>query len=330
MKGVLLLNLGTPDSTSFFDVASYLREFLMDGRVLDINPIIRTLLVYGVILPFRTFKTQKAYKSIWLKEGSPLRIHTENLTNKVKNELSGKEFLVKYAMRYGSPKIDSVVQGMLENHSIEELLIIPLFPQYANAATGSAMSEVLKSISQSANIPSIKIINQFYQADFFIEAQAKILESYLMKYDIEHVLFSFHGIPVRQVEKSCGSTCPSKNECQITQKESFCYKQQSYFTAEAIAKKLNLKSYSVGFQSRLGRIPWIKPYTDEELPILAKKYKKIAVSCPSFVADCLETIEEIGDRALEDWKHAGGEELYLIPCVNDSDVFVKGICKLVK
>lgn len=326
-NGLLLINLGTPDSPGIASVRRYLSEFLCDRRVINLPALLRYALVYCTILPFRPQMTAKAYQKIWRSSGSPLLIHSQNLTTKLQQKL-GERWQVSLAMRYGKP---SIAEGLKTLQDCEKLIILPLYPQYSNAANGSAIAKVIQLMANEAVFPTLTLIRDFCQHPGFIEAQAAQIKPHLASH--EHLLLSYHGVPENHLkEAGCRQICPQ--ECpSLCQNNQTCYKAQCYATTKALARKLDLKSsqYSVSFQSRLGRTPWIKPYTDELLRELSKKgVKRLAVACPSFVADCLETLEEIGIRAKKQWQELGGEQFTLIPCVNDNDLWVDGLINIVE
>ncbi|MFM8454262.1 MAG: ferrochelatase [Gammaproteobacteria bacterium] len=333
-KALLLVNLGTPDSPSFLAVAQYLKEFLSDPRVIDLPWIFRQALVNGFIVPFRSRKSTHAYRSIWQMEGSPLLIHSRNLQSALAQAL-GSNFDVLLAMRYGQPKLESLLKN-LDLRPYSELIVLPLFPQYASATTGSIFDQIFQSIRGRLNLPKLTLFNQFYQNSAFINASTGVYQSYLNNLPPDQLpdfyLFSFHGLPIRQLQKlnlACGKTCDIKNPCapvDATVNNLACYRAQCYASAKAIAEKLGLQpeQYTISFQSRLGRLPWIPPYTEDILQALAKKgIRNLAIACPSFVSDCLETLEEIGIQAKSTWTQVGGRNLYLLPCLNADPLWVK-------
>jgi len=337
--GVLLVNLGTPDAPETAEVREYLREFLSDPRVIDINPLGRWLLLNLFILPFRPAKSAAAYKAVWTKEGSPLLVYGKALQKGVEAALQAKapgRFVVRLAMRYGQPSIPSVL-GQMMKEDLERLIVLPLFPQYSSAASGSALERVLDIISEAWNVPSLETFDSFYDAPAFINGFRDVARPFLDEFKADHVLFSYHGLPERHVKKSDttgGKHCLATPDCcdKICPENRFCYRAHCVATTNALVKALSLKpgTYSYCFQSRLGRTPWIKPYTDFVLPELAAKgIKRLAVFSPAFVADCLETVEEIGIRAKEQWKSLGGEELLLIPSLNDHPTWVNGVAEMV-
>lgn len=325
--GLLLINLGTPNSTSFSDVRSYLRVFLTDKRVIDLPVLLRYLLVYFFILPFRTKYSANAYQTIWTKHGSPLLYHSQNLKNQVQKAL-GNEYQVALGMRYGMPSISAALESL---KGCDRITILPLYPQYSSAATGSSIEEAMHIISSWSIIPSIHIIQNFFQHSAYIKAQATLIKNHLP--EAEFVLFSYHGIPERQITKTtCSIVC--QEECPVPHNEHYnCYKAQCHQTSRLIAKELQLTDirYRTVFQSRLGKTPWIKPYTDEALIELATRgIKKIVIVCPSFVADCLETLEEIGVRAQKQWAILGGELLSVVPCLNTHPLWLEAITQIIK
>ena len=335
-KSILLINLGTPDSPNTSDVRKYLREFLSDPRVIDIPSILRWFLLNFIILPFRPKKSAEAYKKIWQDEGSPLAIYTKELARKLQDEV-GKSIPVSYAMRYQNPSIEKAIQELLRRGT-DKIFVLPLFPQYSSAANGSAIEKFMVEISKMWNIPDVEIIHDFYDHPAFIKAFGEIGRKHLKQHPADKVLMSFHGLPERHCTKSDESEnqshCLKSPTCcdQIQPANRRCYRAQCYATARALAKELELphEKWEVAFQSRLGRTPWVKPYTDERLVTLPKEgVKKLAVYCPSFVADCLETLEEISIRANEDFLSNGGEELRLIPSLNSEDIWVKAVKEII-
>ncbi len=328
-RGILLVNLGTPAALDVPSIRSYLREFLGDPRVLDIPWIARKVLLNGIILPFRPRKTLKAYARIWQDEGSPLMIYSEQFAKKLSRQL-GDEYHVELAMRYGQPSIESKLEKMLDQ--VDHLSVIPLYPQYSAGTTGSVIEKTFDIIGKRWNIPSMDVWADFYDKPWYLETQAQHVKSHLESFGSSHVLISFHGLPVRQVEKSDLKECDQSKPCPVIGPHNrFCYRAQSYHNARALAKLINLEDYTVCFQSRLGRIPWIKPYTDELLPgLIEQGHKRISVICPSFVVDCLETLDEIGIELKEEWCEMGGEDLQLVPALNAQDAWVEAFSRAIK
>jgi ferrochelatase len=319
-RGFLLINLGTPDSTSTGDVRRYLRQFLSDARVIDIPATLRWLLLNLIILPLRPRKSAEAYRAIWTKEGSPLLLFTKQLAERVQ---SGTKRSVKFAMRYGSPSIESALRDFARE-GVRKIRVLPLYPQYAAASTASSIAELYECAARMNDPFELDVLPPFYEDAGFIEAQAELVKPVLQK--VDHVLMSFHGLPERQIRRSAGELCATENCCENPgDRLALCYRAQSFRTAKALAAKLGIASYSVSFQSRLGRTPWIKPYTDHVLQELGAQGKRLAVVCPSFTADCLETLEEINIRGRADFLKAGGKEFHYVPCVNAEESWVKRV-----
>lgn len=327
-QGLLIINLGTPDQPDTASVRRYLAEFLIDKRVIDLPAPIRQILVYGLILPFRPRQSAKAYQSIWTAEGSPLLVHSEALKAKLQTRFTDS-VQVALGMRYGNPSIPSALMHLKH---CKKITILPLFPQYASAANGSAIEAVLKEVASWTVIPALDIIPDFYDHPGFIKPQAALIRPYLQNHD--HLLLSYHGLPQRHIQRSgCQFNCQTSACPPIQNTNQACYRAQCYATSRALASALGLSEdqYSVSFQSRLGKTPWIQPFTDEIFQQLAQRgIKTLAVSCPSFVADCLETLEEIAERGQEQWRAAGGKSLSLIPALNAEDSWVDGLMQIIK
>ncbi|WP_298626016.1 ferrochelatase [uncultured Legionella sp.] len=326
-RGLLLINLGTPERDDVAAVKTYLREFLTDKRVIDLPALIRYILVYLVILPFRAQKSAHAYQLIWTEQGSPLLVHSKKMMAQLQREL-GSEFTVALGMRYGTPSIQNALAQL---DKCESLTVLPLYPQYSSAATGSSIEEFMRIISTKEVLPSVTIIRDFFQHPEYIKAQAQVIKNHLP--EDTFLLLSYHGIPERQIQKGgcetvCQEDCPA-----VTTTNQGCYKAQCHQTSRLLATTLTLHAhqYSTSFQSRLGKTPWIKPYTDDVLRELADKgIKRLAITCPSFVADCIETLEEIGMRAREQWMALGGEQFTLIPCMNDTPEWINAMKQIVQ
>jgi ferrochelatase len=334
-KGVLLVNLGTPDSPSTADVRKYLNEFLMDPRVIDVNPVLRTFLVKTVIVPFRAPKSAKLYQAIWDKEtGSPL-LHYSLLQQAALQQRLGDDYMVELAMRYQSPSIESALQR-LKDALVSEIQVIALFPQYASASTGSVHEKIMNLVKDWQTIPDISFINSFHDNELMIETFADNAQKYQPE-TYDHILFSFHGLPQRQLKK-CDHThsyCLQVDGCCNTLNDTnkLCYSAQSHDTARLIAAKMNLpkEKYTVCFQSRLGSDPWVQPYTSEVIAQMAKEGKKrLLVFCPAFVADCLETVYEVTTEYGEEFKALGGEHVQLVESLNDSPKWIEALAKMVK
>jgi ferrochelatase len=329
-KGVLLINLGTPDSPSVSDVRKYLGEFLMDPRVIDVNPVLRTFLVKGIIVPFRSPKSAKLYKEIWdEKTGSPLMYYSV-LQRDLLQKALGDEYQVELAMRYQSPSIESAL-ARLKDGLVDSIKVIPLFPQYASASTGSVYEKVMDLVGKWPTSPNISFINSFHDDALMIETFADNAKKYNPE-SFDHILFSFHGLPQRQLVKAdhTHKHCLKVNDCcqTLTEANKFCYSAQSHHTAKLIAEKLNIpkEKYTICFQSRLGSDPWVQPYTSEVVNKLAKEGKKrLLVFCPAFVADCLETVYEVTVEYHEEFIAAGGEHVQLVESLNDSPKFIEAL-----
>ncbi len=329
--GVLLINLGTPDSTSTSDVRRYLREFLSDPRVIDIPWLARRLLVECIILPFRTKKSAANYKKIWLAKGSPLRVNSEQLAAKLQLNL-GTNYQVKLAMRYGKPSIDAALHYFKSNN-ISQVMALPLFPQYSGAAWASAAAHLYSLASKMPNTLSIQMLTSFYDMPAFIDAWAKNIRDSLSQRPGAHIVFSYHGLPVRQIHaQDHQGHCRLDNNCCATAKP-FCYRSQCLATSRKIAEVLQLKptQWTTAFQSRFGGDKWLGPDTDREIVRLATESPDgVIVASPSFVVDCLETIEELGIRGREEFEGSGGKSYELVPCLQDSEIFVQGLSQWIQ
>ena len=330
-KALLLVNLGTPDNPTYLSVFKYLRQFLMDGRVININPFLRFLLVNLIICPTRSFSSTKVYKEVWDKNtGSPLLHNTTKLSEKLGNKL--EDYDVYYAMRYQNPSIESVINNILETNP-DEIVVLPLFPHYASATTGSVYQEISRIVSKKWVVPNIRFINQFYDNEKFIDAWLdKASKFNLNSYD--KVIFSYHGIPNSHVDNVYPDSLCSDHNCEseVTDENKFCYKATTYETTKILASRLNLSSdkYQVTFQSRLTN-KWLTPFTDEVLESLPKNgNKNVLVFSPAFTADCLETIIEIGDEYKELFLEAGGEKLDYVESLNYSDLWADAIIDIIK
>ncbi len=332
-KGVLLVNLGTPDKPTWSAVYRYLKQFLLDPRVIDYPWLGRNLLVRGIILPFRTGSSTKLYKRLWLPEGSPLKVYGRRLEEGVRTVL-GEKYEVEFAMRYQNPSIESAIEKLLEKQ-VSELLIFPLFPQYASATTGSVHEEVMRILQKKQVIPQVKMVNSYHDFQAMIEVFAENGRKHgIEKYD--HILFSYHGLPQRQLVKadSCNHCLQGADCCQsISVENQFCYSAQCHSTTAALAKELGLSAdrYTTCFQSRLGREVWIKPYTSEAIKERAKQGdKNLLVFCPAFVSDCLETTIEISVEYQEEFEQLGGEKVQLVESLNDHPNWVKAVSSFIK
>ena len=320
-RGVLLNNLGSPDSTAVPDVRKYLREFLMDPRVLDAPYPIRWCVVNIGILPSRPAQSAEAYEKIYTPEGMPLVVTSRNVLRELQRRF-GDEITIELAMRYQNPSIESAIDE-LRSAGVTDLLVIPLFPHFAMSSFETAALRAKEVATKRAPGMRLKIAEPYYDDPSYIAALVASASGYL-KPDYDHLLFSFHGIPERHLRKSdtTGHHCLASSNCCETPSPAHrtCYRAQCFATVRAFVKETGIppEKYSVSFQSRLGRDPWLKPYTDFEFVRFAKAgVKNMLVICPAFVADCLETLEEIAIRGKETFTEAGGENLTLIPCMNE-------------
>ena len=333
MKGALLVNLGSPNSTSVKDVKNYLDEFLMDKRVIDTPYLIRAIIVKGIILNTRPKKSAEAYKKIWWDEGSPLIVLSERLTKKVQKNI---DIPVELAMRVGNPSIKNGIEK-LANKGITEIFIIPLYPQFAMATTETITVLAEKTIEK--HFPHIKLtsVPAFYNKKDYIEVLSSSIQKELDKTKPEQLLFSYHGVPERHVKKSDitkshfkidGSCCNTPSPA-----HEFCYRHQCYEVTRLVGENLKLKegTVSTSFQSSLGFDPWLQPYTDRTIERLGKQgIKNMAIVTPAFVSDCLETLEEIAMEGEEIFHEVGGKEFTTIPCLNDDSQWVALLAKWIK
>ncbi|TGV03747.1 ferrochelatase [Flavivirga rizhaonensis] len=324
-KGVLLVNLGSPDSPEPKDVKKYLGEFLMDERVIDIPFVARALLVKGIILKTRPKASAAAYKKIWWDVGSPLIVLSERLQSKIQKQI---DIPVALAMRYGSMTIKKGLQELV-NKGVNEVLLFPLYPQFAMATTETIT--VLAEELRQQYFPNLKIesVPAFYNKSDYIEVLSNSIKHHLEGKNYEHLLFSYHGVPERHIRKSdiTKSHCKIDGSCCATPSKAheFCYRHQCYEVTRLVAEKLKFKegTYSTSFQSRLGFDPWLQPYTDRTIERLGKQgIKNMAIVTPAFVSDCLETLEEIAMEGQEIFHEMGGKDFTTVPCLNDDDEFV--------
>jgi protoporphyrin/coproporphyrin ferrochelatase len=327
--GVLCIQLGTPDAPTVKAVRPYLRQFLSDPRVLDMPALSRWMLLNLVILPFRPRVAAHAYSRIWTSEGSPLAFNTQRFTDKLQASLGKEKYHVVLGMRYGRPSLADAIEKLLLE-PLQEVILFPLYPQYASASTGSCLEEAFSLLGQRWNIPPVRVIPPFFDQPGFIQSFAERIRPALEKSKPDTLVFSYHSIPERQILKSAypSQAClQSDDSCcaAMNRSNGYCYRAQCFATSRALIAALGLKPEQAitTFQSRLGRIPWIKPYTDIVLQNLPARGKKnIAIVSPSFTADCLETLEELGMRGRDSFMAAGGEAYEFIPCINDSETFV--------
>jgi protoporphyrin/coproporphyrin ferrochelatase len=330
--GVLLINLGSPRSPSVSDVRDYLREFLMDPFVIDLPTWQRWLLVHAIILRFRPKKSAHAYQSIWTKDGSPLLVHSKNLTIAV-DQLLPADVPVELGMRYSQPSIASAL-GRLKAKGVTHVLAVPLYPQYSLAATETAIVEA-ERVASNAGV-SLTWIKDFYDASWFIHPLAQKLKLAVDEFKPDRILFSYHGIPERHATKAVKreDVCVFGNCCDSVRSDNrYCYRAQCFATTREIIRQSGIDETqtTVSFQSRLGRTPWIKPYTDLLVPEMPKAgVKRLLVLSPSFTADCLETLEELDIRLRADFMNAGGEAFHYLPCLNSDAEWAEGLAGVIK
>lgn len=312
--GVLLVNLGTPDTPNCPGLRRYLSEFLMDPRVIEIPKLFRWLLVKGIIINFRSHKSARTYREIWTDQGSPLLINSQNLSDKVANRL-GDDFCVRLGMRYGNPSIDQQLKD-LQQQGVRKLIILPLYPQYSGSTAGSVFDAVSKSLSKFRWTPSLSFIDNYHLNSEYLDAVANSIQQHWQQHgQAKQLLMSFHGVPKKFIDKGDP------------------YQAQCIASAEEIAKRLGLQSdqWQLVFQSRFGAEEWIKPYCDKTLEALPKQgVDNVDMVCPGFSADCLETLEEIAGENREYFEEAGGKQYSYIPCLNDSDDHVNMVATLIK
>ncbi len=333
--GILVTNLGTPAAPTTAAVRRYLREFLSDPRVIDIPAAGRAALVNLAIVPFRSRASARAYAKVWTNQGSPLLVNSRALVEGLRAELPGHP--IQLGMRYGEPSLRGAL-ATLRAAGCDELVIFPLYPQYASSSTGSTLELVYRAAAELWNVPALGVVPPFHSDAGFLDAWAEVARPLLTEFEPEHVLLSFHGLPERQIEKSDesgGARCLVRADCcdELVAANRSCYRAHCFATARGLRDRLGLlpERSTVTFQSRLGRTPWIRPYTDVVIEELAARgVKSVAVLCPAFVSDCLETLEEIGLRAQESFRAAGGEQLRLVPSLNAHPAWVRAAAALVR
>jgi ferrochelatase len=331
-RGILLMNLGSPDSTEVKDVRRYLNQFLMDERVIDKPYLFRLLLVKGIITPLRAPKSAEAYKEIWTKDGSPLVLLTKQLRDALQEHV---EEPVEIGMRYGNPSPKDGFEKLLQRApELEEVIAVPLYPHYAMSSYETAV-EYAKEIHQKNGYKfKLKFVEPYYNNESYIEALAASMQPYLAQ-EYDHILFSYHGVPGRHIRKSdiTGTHCLASADCCNTPSpaHAHCYRHQCFTTTRLVTEKLGIPKgkFSISFQSRLGK-GWLEPFTDVRLEEMPKEgIKKLLILCPAFVSDCLETLEEIAMRGKESFLSAGGEEYRMIPCMNLEPLWVDALQEMV-
>lgn len=327
-RGILLMNLGSPDSTEVKDVKKYLNQFLMDKRVIDNPYLLRLLLVQGIIVPFRAPKSAEAYKTIWTKDGSPLIVLSKQLEEALQQQV---EEPVEITMRYGNPTPEAAFERLMQRMpGLEEVIAIPLYPHYAMSSFETAV-EYAKETHRKKKYPfKLQFLKPYFDEPAYIEALADRMRPYLNE-EYDHILFSYHGVPARHIIKSdvTGKHCLKVNDCCNTPSiaHNYCYRHQCFTTTRLVTEKLNIPKvkFSISFQSRLGK-GWLEPFTDIRLEEMPKEgIKKLLILCPAFVSDCLETLEEIEERGKESFLGAGGEKYKMIPCLNTHPLWVKAL-----
>jgi protoporphyrin/coproporphyrin ferrochelatase len=331
-RGVLLMNLGSPDSTEVKDVKRYLNQFLMDGRVIDKPYLLRTLLVRGIIVPFRAPKSAEAYETIWTTEGSPLIVLSKQLRDAVQQQV---EMPVEITMRYGNPTPEAAFERLLERlPEMDEVVAVPLYPHYAMSSFETAVEYVKATHRKKKYKFGLSFVKPYYKEPEYNDALADNMRSYLQQ-EYDHILFSYHGIPARHIIKSdiTGKHCLQSADCCTTPSpaHAYCYRHQCFTTTKLVTEKLSIpkEKYSISFQSRLGK-GWLEPFTDVRLEQMPKEgVKKLLIICPAFVSDCLETLEEIEIRGKESFMAAGGESYTMIPCLNVHPLWVKALSRWV-
>ncbi|MEO7524144.1 MAG: ferrochelatase [Ferruginibacter sp.] len=332
-RGILLMNLGSPDSTATSDVKKYLNQFLMDERVIDIPYIARLLLIKGIIVPTRAPKSAEAYKTIWTDRGSPLVDLTRQLQHALQQLV---EMPVEIAMRYGNPTAKDGFDNLMKRApGLEEVIAVPLYPHYAMSSYETAVEHAKEVHSSNKYSFILEFVKPYYNNDGYINALAERMRPYLNK-DYDHILFSYHGVPQRHIRKSdiTGSHCLKTNNCcdMASPAHEYCYRHQCFTTTKLVTEKLGIPQnrYSVSFQSRLGK-GWLEPFTDIRLEAMPKEgIKKLLIICPAFVSDCLETLEEIAIRGKETFMEAGGLEYEMIPCLNVEPLWVGALEGLIR
>jgi len=339
--GVLLLNIGTPASTSVEDVREYLSRFLADDRVIDIQPSWLKAILLQVLLLTRPQNSAKNYKKIWDPEqGSPLLFHTENLATALQRELGG-DFLVRLGMAYSEPFVGDALKSLAAS-GVDDVALVPMFPHFASSTTGSILANAYRTAAEEYCTPFLKLVPPFYDDPKYLSAMRQLILEFVgpRGQDVDHVLFSFHGLPEAQCSRTddTGSVCLKRPNCcgSLNLANRNCYRAQCFATARLLARELDLEegSWSIGFQSRLtlrGAIQWIRPYTDEAIVRLAQDgVRRLAVVAPSFTADCVETLEELGITGREEFEEAGGHEFILVPCLNSTGAWVTALAQIVR
>ena len=332
--GVLLANIGSAAKPEVPEVRAYLGQFLSDPRIIDIAAWKRKIIVNCFILPFRPKYTAEAYRAIWTERGSPLLAFSEDFRDALSEALP--ELEIQIGMAYGEPSLNGAFDALIAAQ-VDRILVVPMFPQYASATTGSVLDCVYRAAAKRWNVPSLTVLPPFYEDAGFLDAWKAVAEAPLAEFKPDHTILSYHGLPERQIRKSdpTGAHCLCKEDCCETRTvaNQFCYRRQCMETSKALVDRLGLEEgkYTVAFQSRLGRDPWLKPATDTTIEALAKQgVKRLAVLSPAFTADCLETLEELGIQGKESFQEHGGEDLMLVPSLNAHPHWVEGMAALIR
>uniref|UniRef100_A0A7S4T1B9 Ferrochelatase n=1 Tax=Alexandrium monilatum TaxID=311494 RepID=A0A7S4T1B9_9DINO len=339
--GVLLLNIGTPASTSVEDVREYLSRFLADDRVIEIQPSWLKAILLQILLATRPQNSAENYKKVWDSErGSPLLFHSEDLASAIQREL-GSEYLVRIGMAYSEPFVGDAIKSLAAS-GVDDVALVPMFPHFASSTTGSILANAYRTAAEEYCTPFLKIVPPFYDHPKYLAAMRQLIGEFVgpRGQDVDHLLFSFHGLPEAQCSKTddTGGVCLRRPNCcgRLTRANRNCYRAQCFETARLLAKELDLEegSWSIGFQSRLtlrGTIQWIRPYTDEAIVRLAEDgVRRLAIVAPSFTADCVETLEELGITGREEFEEAGGQELVVVPCLNSTGAWTQALSDIVR
>lgn len=327
--GVVLVNVGTPDAPTVPAVRRYLAEFLSDPKVVDLPAVLRWLLLHLIILPFRPKRSAHAYQQIWTKDGSPLLLHTQAQRDALAQRLPQAEVVA--AMRYGNPSLDAAVQA-LKGKGVTDVTLVPLYPQRADATTGTTVQAFTERVARTGGGLAVTVVPPFFAEPGFVAACAERLKAAVASGAVDHVVFSYHGLPVRQVKKACaaGDGVCAGDCAPLGPTTTGCYRAQCFATSRAIAQAAGVTAFTTAFQSRLKGTAWIGPFTDDVLAALpAKGARRVAVACPSFVSDCLETLEELGQRGKETFLAAGGADFVLVPAPNAAPAFIDTLAALV-
>ena len=332
--GILLVNTGSPDAPEPAETRVYLRQFLSDPRVIDISPLGRWILLNFVILPFRPKHSARAYRTIWTERGSPLIVNSAAFRDALAEQFP--EAFVEIGMAYGNPSVPAAINKLL-SEGASRILAAPMFPQYASATTGSVLEAVYKTLAHKQNVPPVTVVGPFYDDPGFLDAWAEVARPQLEAFAPDHLLVSYHGLPERQIYKSdpTGSHCLKSTNCceRYRERNPACYRAHCFATTRGLADRLALEPerYTVVFQSKLGRDPWLTPATDATIAELAKRgVKRLAVLSPAFVADCLETLEELGVRGKEDFVANGGEDFLLVSSLNNHPRWVEAFANIIR